>query len=514
MKPISKTIAPSFGLALLLALCLGNRAEAVKPKPAPAKPSANAETEQAKPPESLSYGRFGQVAIYRSTPHPKNVVLFLSGDGGWNLGVVDMARILSSMDSLVVGINAPQYVKKLNASKESCVYPASELELLSKFVQKTFGLPTYVPPVLVGYSSGATLAYAVLAQAPTNTFRGALSLGFCPDLDLQRPFCAGHGITSVPGPKNKGLIFQPTSTLEAPWISFQGTIDQVCNKDDMVRYVSQVKNGEIVLLPDVGHGFSKTYKWEPQLRQSYQKILDKSPLEATTAPAGSGAPASSAPGASGTPKGGLPAVNDLPLVEVPAKGGAAGGLMAVVVSGDGGWAGLDKEVAGALSKKGIPVVGVNSLQYFWSARTPEGIAKDLERILRRYMAVWNRQEVMLIGYSLGADVLPFAASRLPAELLGKVKVLALLGPSTKAEFEFHVTDWLGGGSKGQPVLPEVKKLGGRPPVLCLHGSKESDSLCPALTAAQGKSVELPGAHHFGGDYEAVANLILKEAQGK
>ncbi|HEV7784024.1 MAG TPA: AcvB/VirJ family lysyl-phosphatidylglycerol hydrolase [Thermoanaerobaculia bacterium] len=500
MKPLRRTTSPLLGLLLLAALLPGHRAEALKPaaKPPAAEP-------QAKPPESLSYGRFGQVAIYRPSPHPKNVVLFLSGDGGWNLGVVDMARILSSMDSLVVGINAPQYVKKLNASKETCVYPASDLELLSKFVQKTFGFPTYVPPVLVGYSSGATLAYAVLAQAPPNTYRGAISLGFCPDLDLMPPFCAGHGIASVPGPKKKGLIFQPTATLEAPWIAFQGTIDEVCNKDDVVRYVSQVKNGEIVLLPDVGHGFSKTYKWEPQLRKAYQQILDKTPVPSAVAAANPGTPAS---------RGGVPAVNDLPLVEVPVKSGAASALMAVVVSGDGGWAGLDKEVAGALSTKGIPVVGVNSLQYFWSARTPEGIAKDLDRILRHYMATWNRQEVMLIGYSLGADVLPFAASRLPADLLGRVKVIALLGPSTKAAFEFHVTDWLGGGSEGQPVLPEVKKLGGRPPVLCLHGSKESDSLCPSLTAAQGKSVVLPGAHHFGGDYEAVANLILKEAQGK
>jgi type IV secretory pathway VirJ component len=507
MKFLPKTAAPRLGLLLLVAALLpGHRAEALKPKvePAPKPPVATA---PAKPPESLSYGRFGAVALYRSTPHPKNVVLFLSGDGGWNLGVVDMARILSSMDSLVVGVNVPQYVKKLNSSKESCVYPASELELLSKFVQKTLGFPTYVPPVLVGYSSGATLAYAVLAQAPPNTFRGAISLGFCPDLDLQHPFCAGHGITSVPGRKNKGLIFQPTSTLEAPWIAFQGTIDQVCNKDDVVHYVSQVKNGETVLLPDVGHGFSKTYKWEPQLRQAYQHILDKTPeRSAVTVNPGTTA--------TGDSRGGGPVVNDLPLIEVPAKGGAASGLMAVVISGDGGWAGLDREVAGALSTKGIPVVGVNSLQYFWSARTPEGTAKDLERILRHYMAAWNRQEVMLIGYSLGADVLPFAASRLPADVLGKVKVIALLGPSTKATFEFHVTDWLGGGSEGQPVLPEVKKLGGHPPILCLHGSKESDSLCPALTAAQGKSVELPGAHHFGGDYEAVANLILKEAQGK
>ncbi|MBW8876630.1 MAG: virulence factor family protein [Acidobacteria bacterium] len=510
---MKKMTAHLLGL-LLLAASLPDPARALKPKARPAAatpakpPAAPAAITPAKPPESLSYGRFGQVAIYRSSPHPKNVVLFFSGDGGWNLGVVDMARILSEMDSLVVGINVPQYLKKLNASQESCVYPASELELLSKFVQKTLGLPTYVPPVLVGYSSGATLAYAVLAQAPPNTFRGALSLGFCPDLDLQHPLCAGHGIASVPGPKNKGLVFQPTATLEAPWVAFQGTIDEVCNKDDVVHYVSQVKNGETVLLPDVGHGFSKTYKWEPQFRQAYQRILEKTPARPAVA-APSGVPA---PGGS---RSGGPAVQDLPLVEVPAKGSASGSeLMAVILSGDGGWAGIDRDVAGALSAKGIPVVGLNSLQYFWTARNPDVMAKDLERILRHYLATWKRPQALLIGYSLGADVLPFAASRLPADLLGKVKLIALLGPSTKAAFEFHVSDWLGGGSSGQPVLPEVKKLAGHPPVLCLHGAKEKDSLCPELTAALGKSVELPGAHHFGGDYEELAALILKEAQGK
>jgi type IV secretory pathway VirJ component len=476
------TAAHLFGL-IVLATALPGLAQAQK----------NSATAPAKPPETLSYGRFGEVALYRNSPHPKNVVLFFSGDGGWNLGVVDMARILADMDSLVVGIGVPDYVKKLNASKESCLYPASELELLSKYVQKQLGFPSYVPPVLVGYSSGATLAYAVLAQAPPSTFRGAIGLGFCPDLELQHSLCKGHGITSVPGPKGKGLIFQPTSTLEQPWVAFQGTIDQVCNKDDVVRYVSQVRNGEVVLLPDVGHGFSKTYKWEPQFRQAYRRIVEKTEKTAS----GSGS-----------------AVNDLPLVEVPARGGAGGELMALIISGDGGWAGIDREVAGALAAQGIPVVGLNSLQYFWTARNPEQTGKDVERILRHYLTAWNRQRVLLIGYSFGADVLPFAANHLSADLLGRVKLLALLGPSQKATFEFHVSDWLGGGDSGQPVLPEVKKLAGHPPVLCLHGAKEDDSLCPELTPAQGKSVELPGSHHFGGDYEALATLILKEAQGK
>jgi type IV secretory pathway VirJ component len=454
-------------------------------------------TQSAPPTETLSYGRFGTVWLYRRTPHPSHVALFFSGDGGWNLGVVDMAQILAGQDTLVVGISVPYYVQKINASKESCTYAASDLELLSKFVQKKLGFPNYEPPVLVGYSSGATLAYAALVQAPPNTFKGAISMGFCPDLPLTHNFCPGHGIASDPGPKGKGIVFRPATTLEHPWIAFQGTIDQVCFKDDVVKYTAQVKGSRTVLLPDVGHGFSKTNKWAPQFREAFQSIVQEK---------GAGKPAAGG----GAAVKGAPAVNDLPLIEVPSK--AQGGrAMAVILSGDGGWAGIDKDVAGALAAKGIPVVGWNSLQYFWSAKKPEVAAKDLERVLRHYLAAWDKQEVLLIGYSFGADVLPFFANRLPADLLGKVHLLALLGPGKTADFEFHVTDWLGGGSKGQPVLPEVKKLAGHPPVLCLYGAKEDDSLCPEVPAALGRSQVLPGAHHFGGDYDALAALILKEA---
>src|ERR1700687_6020400 len=145
--------------------------------------------------ETLSYGRFGKVALYRQTPHPHHVVLFFSGDGGWNLGVVDMAETLAKMDALVVGVNLPRYLAALAAGKESCSYPAADAELLSKVVQRKLGFPTYTPPVLVGYSSGATLVYALLVEAPPNTFAGAISMGFCPDLPLRKPFCAGHCLT-------------------------------------------------------------------------------------------------------------------------------------------------------------------------------------------------------------------------------------------------------------------------------------------------------------------------------
>ena len=63
--------------------------------------------------ESFAFGRFGTVFLYRESPRPSRVVLFLSGDGGWNKGVVDMARQLSSLDVAVAGIDINHYLRKL-----------------------------------------------------------------------------------------------------------------------------------------------------------------------------------------------------------------------------------------------------------------------------------------------------------------------------------------------------------------------------------------------------------------
>ena len=46
----------------------------------------------AAPTQVFDYGRFGEISMYRGDTAPRDVVLFLSGDGGWNLGVISMAR--------------------------------------------------------------------------------------------------------------------------------------------------------------------------------------------------------------------------------------------------------------------------------------------------------------------------------------------------------------------------------------------------------------------------------------
>ncbi|BBO75595.1 virulence protein [Desulfosarcina widdelii] len=439
---------------------------------------------------SLTYGRFGTVAVYRQTPHPTRVALFVSGDGGWNQGVVDMARQLAGLDALVAGIDIVHYLKQLADSGEACSYPAADFENLSHFLQKKLDFPDYIQPVLIGYSSGATLVYATLVQAPPGTFSGAISLGFCPDLPLVNPFCTGSGFKMEPGPKGKGVNFLPASHLENPWIALQGDVDQVCDPTATRRFVDQVAKGEIVMLPKVGHGYSVPRNWMPQFRQAFLKIVGRQVADTG--------------GIDGT-------LSDLPLVEVQPVGKQSR-TMAVIVTGDGGWAGVDRELAAGLADRGIGVVGLNSLKYFWTPRTPQQLGSDMDRILSHYMKSWRKEQAVLIGYSLGADVLPFAVNRLPESLRALVRCVVLLAPGRQTSFEFHLSNWIGGPSSDTfAVQPEIERISG-PSLLCLYGAQDKESVCPLLAEGSAQIEELKGGHHFGGDYGALVQKIIARTE--
>lgn len=492
-------LAASAILAVATAWATPVSARAPGPAPSPAASAPGATpAAQAFSESSFAFGPFGSVAVYAPAGPPRQVVLFVSGDGGWNLGVVDMARGLASRGVLVAGVDVTRVLRALEGGKAACAYPAADFEALSQYLQKRLGLRDYLTPVLVGYSSGATLVYAVLAQAPPNTFAAAVSLGFCPDLALTRPLCAGHGLKAQPRPQGRsgppGQDLRPATGLGNPWIAFQGTIDQVCAAADVEAYVRQVRGGELVLLPDVGHGFSVPGRWRPQFDAVFDRL----------------AAAGAAPAA---PRAREP-LADLPLVEV-APHAPAGDTLAVIVSGAGGWASLDRELGDELARRGVAVVGLNALKYFWTPRRPDEMAHDLERILRHYLEALGKRRIVLVGYSLGAEVLPFMASRLPAPLLAQVDAVVLIGPGERATFEFHLSDWLGGvpTKDSLPVRAEVEKLHGMR-VVCIRGADETDSPCRGSGAAEPwQTVVLPGGHHFDGRYRALADHVIPGTAG-
>ena len=446
----------------------------------------------------LPAGRFGTVTVYIPDGSPKSVAIFLSGDGGWNLGVVSMAKSLVDMGAVVIGVDIRQYLGALGkaAAKPDakCQQIAGDFENLSHQIQKEIGMFVYHVPVLVGYSSGATVVYAVLVQSPPGTFAGALSLGFCPDQDFAgAAVCTGAGLHYTQGKKND-LIFEPAKTLKQPWIAFQGQKDEVCAPAPVDVFAAETTNGQVVKLPLVGHGFSVERNWMPQFKDAYSTLTEH--VE--------------------TPPERPQDISDLPTQEVPATGDSRGDEMALLMTGDGGWAGLDQELAARLAADGVPTVGLNSLKYFWTERTPQETAKDVARIMSHYLAAWNKQRVLLVGYSFGADVLPFVVNRLPPDLRARVATVNLLGVDSNASFEIKIAGWVGTDDSGPPTRPELSAIAGVP-VLCIYGEGESDTICPGLPkTAEHTTVslaEVGTGHHFGGEYATLAERILAYARG-
>jgi type IV secretory pathway VirJ component len=467
--------------------------------------------------QRLSHGRFENFSVYAPHATPKGVVLLLSGADGWNQDMDVIARRLAEQGAMVAGLDVAQFNASLESDGGQCVFPDGDLENLSHFVQAYFRLPTYLSPILAGYSAGATLAYATLVQAPKGTFAGAVSLGFCPSYGLNKPLCKGSGIEFTPRAPAQGHVdpppshapaqghvdsppshapaqghvdFLPSKQVGNTWIVLQDETHPICDLALVRSFVAQVPGAQLIPVP--GPGGAASPAWSPQYASAFDQIMDQHPASSAAA---------------------VPSVlGDLPIVTVPAQPGSTpSDTFAIILSGDGGWAGLDKDVATALAASGIPVIGLDSLRYFWNARTPQGLADDIDRMTRYYLAQLGRQRVLLIGYSQGADVLPFAVNRLSATTRPHLALTALMGMSEHALFEFHVSSWISDDNSGPATLPEVDRISGVP-VLCIYGQEETDTLCPKLDPHKAIIVKLGGGHHFDGDYANLARIILTSAK--
>ena len=438
--------------------------------------------------EKMTVPTFGTVTLYHAPDVPKAVVLFVSGDGGWNQGVVAMAGLLRDAGALVVGIDIRSIVKSIDASN-SCAYPAGALEELSRAVQLRMKVAVYQRPILVGYSSGATLVYAAIAAAPPETFAGAISLGFCPDLEINKPLCHMRGLTAARRKGSAGYDLSPFAGSTVPWMVLQGELDQVCDARATRTFVGATGSARLFSLPKVGHGFGVPARWGPQFLEAYRAVADSRRAREV-------------------PRSTTPAVADLSLVEVPATSRVERNTLAVLLTGDGGWADIDKHIAEGLAAAGVPAVGWSSLDYYWQPRTPESASADLARIISHYTAAWRKDRVVVIGYSFGADVASFLVNRLPRALGSRVSSVALLAPSDMAAFEFHLADWLGGGSDTRyPTVNEIERV--TSPVTCVFPTDEPDSVCRKAKSPSLRATPLGEGHHFSGEYGPLVDLILR-----
>ncbi|MFD1332155.1 AcvB/VirJ family lysyl-phosphatidylglycerol hydrolase [Methylopila musalis] len=208
----------------------------------------------------------------------------------------------------------------------------------------------------------------------------------------------------------------------------------------------------------------------------------------------------------------LPELADLPVVAVAPKGPPR--ALAVIVTGGGGWATIDRKLAKGFAEDGVATIGLDSLRYFLTPRSPDEVGADVGRIIETARRLWNVRDVALVGYSFGADTAPVAYNRLPAEDRALVRSVAMLGLSNTADLAMGVAK-IAARFEGypKPTVPEVIEASAapeRPTLICVYGAgeqAEGRTPCPGFDPARVTLIETPGGHHFDGDYDRIARAI-------
>ena len=409
----------------------------------------------------------GRLQVVMPNGPPQGLVFLFSDEGGSTADLAPAAAKLAGLDLMVAPVALRPFLDAQDAERagDRCIYLVSDIEEASRRIQAAGGQGRYLTPIIAGTGMGAAVVYAALAQSPDATVAGAASDGFTTRVATRLPLCEGaphqpaaaggfeYGPAPLPGWWKVGVPADKAQAAAA-FAAEAGAHDAVV----------QVADGTL--------GDRLAALLEGPLAAATQETLE-----------------------------------GIPLVPLPVT--EPGRLMAVIYSGDGGWRDIDKDIAGALQAKGIPVVGVDSLRYFWSEKTPQEVAADLGTIIGHYSQAWRRPDVLLIGYSFGAAILPYAYNRLSEDDRAQVTRMSLLGMSDSADFVIHVTGWLGVNSHegSVPTEPEVAKLP-LAKVQCFYGAEEEDTICPKPLLQSAQIIKTAGGHHFDGDYEKLADEII------
>lgn len=449
------------------------------PLPALAAPAPAAPADAA---AIVDYGLFGHLHLSRPSGAIAHTVLLVSDRDGWSARQDALAAALAQRGAFVVGIDLPAYLNRMQAiASDKCSYPAAHFEEVAHWIERHEGLTDYSVPLVVGDGAGATFAYAMAAQAPAGTFEGLITLGWDDSLRFAKTFCPGDAGAMTLADKGAFRV-APLAKFPLPW-----------RPQPFARGARLVGLGAVLAPawrlvgtlwpplaePDAAAGLARTYaRWRARADAATSALPDD--------------------------------VADLPLIEVePTVAAATAPRIAIVLTGDGGWAGLDRGVADALAGQGMRVIGFSTLKFFWQKQTPEATAQALARVIAHYAKGEANARFVVIGYSFGASLVPVVVNRLPEELRRRVQEGVMISPDDEAVFEIHVGDWFGSTHHDEavPIAPEI--AASKVPLLCVHGADEDDSPCrkaqPPMRAAS-----LPGGHHYDGDYAALGALIVRD----
>ena len=183
-------------------------------------------------------------------------------------------------------------------------------------------------------------------------------------------------------------------------------------------------------------------------------------------------------------------------------------LVAVVFSGDAGYQiGMASMIGNRLAADGIPVVGVNTLTYFRTTRTPADATRLVTNAIEHAISFAHADHLILVGQSYGADMLHVGLVYMPAQLRHKVSLVALVVPGETIEFRASPGGILSFNIPDVPALATARSLDWVPTV-CIQGVEETISLCPLLSAPNVARITMPGGHSIHWDADGLNTRLL------
>jgi type IV secretory pathway VirJ component len=210
------------------------------------------------------------------------------------------------------------------------------------------------------------------------------------------------------------------------------------------------------------------------------------------------------------PQGLLWAQNLKPTRNLPATESRSTGnrdYYVIFLTGNGGRQNLVQSITHYLNIKNVSVLALNTKKYLWSEKDPDQIGCDLEALIDRYNKKWGEKKVVIIGFSMGAEVLPFALNCMEDKYLNEITDLILIGPWQKATFKIRLKDYYLEVNNGSDIYPELLKMKTKKGyVIC---DDNEFSICRKDLDGVIDYDLLEGGHHFGRNYIALSKLIGK-----
>lgn len=178
------------------------------------------------------------------------------------------------------------------------------------------------------------------------------------------------------------------------------------------------------------------------------------------------------------------------------------------ITGDGGFNSFSTDLSTAINNAGYPITSLNAKSYFWQKKTAEQTSSDIVNYLEIQLKKRKNQQIVLVGYSFGADVIPFIVNKLPESMKKKLINVVLLSPSTSTDFEIHYSDMLGTPKKSSmDVVAEINKMGNQKTFI-LFGNDENGFPDKEIVLKNVVITSLIGGHHYDGNTAEVAKIIM------